>query len=190
MSLFSQDRHFGFWVSHVTFTSLPAKSCDRATSGCTNRSLLFCRMVQSFPLPRYTSLIMDRQEILSIYNELTCFEYNLKEEQLEVIEGVLNGVDQLVSLPTGFGKSLCYVLPPLLLEKVSWIHLLSFRYIYIHPCRQSFKYLFIVLRSKIRCSVWMDTLILPKLGVCDLPIFPLLMIIFISRCDNFADAEN
>lgn len=44
--------------------------------------------------------------------------YVLKEEQKLVIAHILSGKDTLCVLPTGFGKSECFILPPLLLQEV------------------------------------------------------------------------
>jgi RecQ family ATP-dependent DNA helicase len=41
---------------------------------------------------------------------------NLKEKQEEIINELLNGNDVVGILPTGYGKSLCYILPPLLIK--------------------------------------------------------------------------
>jgi len=42
----------------------------------------------------------------------------LKEEQEKVIEAILRKEDVVAYLPTGYGKSLCYSLPPVLFDKV------------------------------------------------------------------------
>jgi len=47
------------------------------------------------------------------------FEFRLKKEQILIMHSILNGKDTFGVLPTGFGKSMCYVLPPLLLDEVS-----------------------------------------------------------------------
>jgi ATP-dependent DNA helicase RecQ len=54
------------------------------------------------------------------------FHQQLKSEQKEIIQIVLESKDSMAVLPTGFGKSMCYVLPPppLILAK------LKVRYIY------------------------------------------------------------
>ncbi|CAC5398329.1 recQ [Mytilus coruscus] len=41
----------------------------------------------------------------------------LKEEQKTVIESILKKQDTLAVLPTGYGKSMCYIVPPLILNK-------------------------------------------------------------------------
>ena len=45
------------------------------------------------------------------------FHLQLKSEQKEIIQNVLERKDSKAMLPTGFGKSMCYV-PPLILGKV------------------------------------------------------------------------
>ena len=54
----------------------------------------------------------------------------LKSEQKEIIQNVLERKDSMAVLPTGFGKSMCYVLPlpppPLILDKVrSYMQIIS-----------------------------------------------------------------
>jgi ATP-dependent DNA helicase RecQ len=39
------------------------------------------------------------------------FHLQLKSEQKEIIQNVLEGKDSMAVLPTGFGKSMCYVHP-------------------------------------------------------------------------------
>ena len=47
------------------------------------------------------------------------FHLQLKSEQKEMIQNVLESKDSMAVLPTGFGKSMRYVLPPpLILDKV------------------------------------------------------------------------
>lgn len=51
------------------------------------------------------------------------YNFHVKCEQLSVIENILLGKDTFAVLPTGYGKSMCYILPPLLLQKVHCIYL-------------------------------------------------------------------
>ena len=47
------------------------------------------------------------------------FQFSLKPEQRDIIEGVVNNKDVFGLLPTGFGKSMTYTLIPLLFDQVS-----------------------------------------------------------------------
>jgi superfamily II DNA or RNA helicase len=50
----------------------------------------------------------------------------LKSEQKEIIQNVLERKNSMAGLPTGFGKTMCYVLPPLILDKVrSYMQIIS-----------------------------------------------------------------
>ena len=53
----------------------------------------------------------------------------LKSEQVEIIKSILKGKDSISILPTGFGKSICYLVPALMLEGVTLVvtPLASFR---------------------------------------------------------------
>ena len=44
----------------------------------------------------------------------------VKDEQFRVIEDVVRGRDTFVSLPTGYGKSLCYGVLPWVFDELSW----------------------------------------------------------------------
>jgi ATP-dependent DNA helicase RecQ len=46
------------------------------------------------------------------------FHLQLKSEQKEILQNVLERKDSMAVLPTGFGKSMCYVPNPLILDKV------------------------------------------------------------------------
>ena len=48
------------------------------------------------------------------------FHLQLKSEQKEIIQNVLERTDSMAVLHTGFGKSMYYVLPPLILDKVKF----------------------------------------------------------------------
>jgi ATP-dependent DNA helicase RecQ len=45
----------------------------------------------------------------------------LKDKQIEVINELLSGSDVIGLLPTGYGKSMCYLIPPLVTKKVIFI---------------------------------------------------------------------
>ena len=47
------------------------------------------------------------------------FPETLKEEQLEITLSILNKKHTVGVLPTGYGKSLCFDLPPFILDTVS-----------------------------------------------------------------------
>lgn len=55
-------------------------------------------------------------EIISKY-----FGYNLKNEQKEIIELVIKGIDTIALLPTGFGKSITYQIPALIFDGVTLV---------------------------------------------------------------------
>lgn len=46
---------------------------------------------------------------------------NLKDKQIEVINSLLLGEDVIGLLPTGYGKSMCYLIPPLVSNKIIFI---------------------------------------------------------------------
>ena len=41
----------------------------------------------------------------------------LKSKQIKIINELINGEDVVGLLPTGYGKSLCYLIPPLITKK-------------------------------------------------------------------------
>ena len=45
----------------------------------------------------------------------------LKDKQIEVINELLLGNDVIGLLPTGYGKSMCYIIPPLITKKIMFI---------------------------------------------------------------------
>ena len=54
------------------------------------------------------------QHFASMFDDIV-----LKSEQIQVVCDALNGCNCFVVLPTGFGKSMCFLLMPLLLKVVS-----------------------------------------------------------------------
>jgi ATP-dependent DNA helicase RecQ len=54
------------------------------------------------------------------------FHLQLKSEQKEIIQNVLERKDSMAVLPTCFGKSMCHVLSSLILDKVrSYMQIIS-----------------------------------------------------------------
>ena len=53
------------------------------------------------------------------------FHLQLKSEQKEIIQNVLERKDSMTVLPTGYGKSMCCVLPPILDKVRSYIQIIS-----------------------------------------------------------------
>ena len=58
------------------------------------------------------------EEIIRAFSSLPHFNHPLKDKQLHTIYNVLNGYSTMCNLPTGYGKSLCFVAPPLIMDKV------------------------------------------------------------------------
>ena len=46
---------------------------------------------------------------------------SLKNKQSEIITNYIEGRDVIGLLPTGYGKSMCYLIPPLVKKKVIFI---------------------------------------------------------------------
>ncbi|KAK6184457.1 hypothetical protein SNE40_006925 [Patella caerulea] len=67
---------------------------------------------------------MDKNDIVELFEhgvkKVYNFDLHLKTEQIDVIHSIINSKNVLGVLPTGFGKSLCYTLPPLILDEVDW----------------------------------------------------------------------
>ena len=68
------------------------------------------------------SMKMNLDSLLSLVNEHYSLNYVLKEEQRRLIQLILDGQSCLGILPTGYGKSLTYILPPLLADEVRLKH--------------------------------------------------------------------
>jgi superfamily II DNA helicase RecQ len=68
---------------------------------------------------------MDEKDITETFEslkDLYSFQFNLKTEQMSVLCGLMNKRNVFALLPTGYGKSMCFVLPPLLLNEVICTH--------------------------------------------------------------------
>ena len=55
---------------------------------------------------------LDKNMKMCIHSAAYSLGFTLKTEQVESIFYFVKGIDVFVSLPTGFGKSLCYILLP------------------------------------------------------------------------------
>ena len=53
------------------------------------------------------------------------FDYKIKPKQSDVISSLLKKNDTFAVLATGYGKSICYVLPPLIMDKVNIIMIMG-----------------------------------------------------------------
>ena len=65
---------------------------------------------------------MDEKDILETFHslkDLYQFDFTLKDEQIAVLLGTMNKRNVFAVLPTGYGKSVCFTLPPLLLDEVN-----------------------------------------------------------------------
>ena len=60
-----------------------------------------------------------QEKVIKYLNKLNIS--SLRAEQENVINEILLGNDVIGLLPTGYGKSLCYILPPLLKRKVIFV---------------------------------------------------------------------
>ncbi len=82
---------------------------------------------------------MEREQLLGYADAVKLrynFNYVLKEKQIEVIENIIAGNDTFAMLPTGFGKSVCYILPPLILDVVSTMLCNNFEHACSRHCRK------------------------------------------------------
>lgn len=64
-------------------------------------------------------VIMDLNQAFSLVRDQYNINISLKQEQVEILQLLLLKKNVVAILPTGFGKSLLFLLPPLLLDQVS-----------------------------------------------------------------------
>jgi len=62
---------------------------------------------------------MNVEEAFRIVKQKYSIKFDLKSEQFEIINAVVTKQNVFGILPTGFGKSATFVLPPLILDEVS-----------------------------------------------------------------------
>lgn len=61
---------------------------------------------------------MDEESALKVAIKRLSFE-ELKDEQMEAIKAFVSGNDVFISLPTGYGKSLCYQILPITFDALN-----------------------------------------------------------------------
>jgi len=69
---------------------------------------------------------MDVKTTFSLIKSVYNIKFDLKEEQIDIINNIASRKNVFGILPTGFGKSATFVLPPLLLDEVSHSFIHSF----------------------------------------------------------------
>ena len=60
------------------------------------------------------------EQALEVVKELYNIRFELKSEQMDIIRAIVEKNSVIGILPTGFGKTLTYVVPPLILDQVSF----------------------------------------------------------------------
>lgn len=69
---------------------------------------------------------MDVKTAFSLIKSVYNIKFDLKEEQIDIINSIVSRKNVFGILPTGFGKSATFVLPPLILDEVSHSFIHSF----------------------------------------------------------------
>ena len=67
---------------------------------------------------------MDADDVKSTFDSIKSmhsFDFDLKDKQVHVLTSTLNSRNVFAVLPTGYGKSMCFILPPLLWDEVCLI---------------------------------------------------------------------
>ena len=67
----------------------------------------------------YNIITDNMAELIKKYIEFRGWHFKIKPEQQDIICHLLEGHNTVGVLPTGYGKSLTYLLPPLLLDEVA-----------------------------------------------------------------------
>ena len=62
---------------------------------------------------------MDVEKLFKLIKPKYNIQFDLKQEQTDIICNVLAGKSTLGILPTGYGKSMTFLLPALLMDEVS-----------------------------------------------------------------------
>ena len=64
---------------------------------------------------------MDFETACDIVKRKLDLSYSFRAQQLETMRLVLDRKDTFCVLPTGYGKTDCFILPPLLLDQVNFL---------------------------------------------------------------------
>ena len=79
---------------------------------------------------------MDEKQLHEIYATIVDKYHlppNLKDAQVHSILNIINKVRTFTILPTGYGKTLCFIVPPLILNEV---RLMTFKQVVINIFQQ------------------------------------------------------
>lgn len=74
---------------------------------------------------RVTSATMSLREVCNTILTEKGFHFVIKDKQIEIVDTIFNGQDIFTVLPTGYGKTACYMLPPLLFDQLGTNSLLE-----------------------------------------------------------------
>ena len=69
-----------------------------------------------------SSAEIDVDDMVRAVNSKYNWDFSLKDAQRQVITEIMKKKNAFAVLPTGYGKSLCYMLPPLIYDQVNLYH--------------------------------------------------------------------
>lgn len=86
-----------------------------------NRKVNYTEINKSIVMDKYEQSVADtkRYEAVKLILKGTFGYDNFKPYQYQIIDNILNEKDVMAVMPTGYGKSLCFQIPPLLTNEVA-----------------------------------------------------------------------